>query len=600
MAIGARITSWTTGRRWPWVVAAAGLLLTLPSLWGGLVLDDHFNRMVITQPEVYADALPGPLDTYNFFGNDPERNRQIIDRGLVPWWTDANLSLGFWRPITSLTQWLDYKVWPNPVWAMHLHSVLWYAAVVFAATMMFRRFMGVTVAAGLAALMFAVDESHGVPVGFLANRNSVIACLFSVLALIAHDRWRRDKQGAMAFIGTLMFALALLSAEAGAAALAYLAAYALCFDHGVWHKRLTSLTPYLVVLIAWRIAWAAMGYGVSESILYTDPLSEPLTYLTWVWREAPLMIDGQFLLPGPELLVVAWAVWPGSWWLIAALAGVIAMAIWPMVRTDRTARFFAIGTLLSLIPACATLPQNRNLMFVGIGACALLGLWLTQYMPRLSWRCTAKLAGGCLVVLHLIIAPLLMLGMARYPMGPQPQPNPVEHPPGLDALAGRDLFIVNHPAPMVMYHTLGQRAAEGRPTPAHARVFSHAWAPVTVERLGPKELRVRCETGLPDVFSYVIADKLDHLPVGDSLALTGVTLTVADTDDTGLPTELRCAFDRPLEDESSVWLCWRNGGFEPFTPPAVGQSVELPAMGLPFGLSAEAIDAHLREVLANR
>jgi len=41
-------------------------------------------------------------------------------------------------------------------------------------------------------------------------------------------------------------------------------------------------------------------------------------------------------------------------------------------------------------------------------------------------------------------------------------------------------------------------------------------------------------------------------------------------------------FDRPLEDPTLRWLCWQDGVYVPFTPPAVGATVHLePAVG-PF------------------
>jgi hypothetical protein len=40
----------------------------------------------------------------------------------------------------------------------------------------------------------------------------------------------------------------------------------------------------------------------------------------------------------------------------------------------------------------------------------------------------------------------------------------------------------------------------------------------------------------------------------------------------GRPAEAAFRFDVPLEDPSLEWLCYRGGRFEPFTPPAVGES----------------------------
>ena len=57
-----------------------------------------------------------------------------------------------------------------------------------------------------------------------------------------------------------------------------------------------------------------------------------------------------------------------------------------------------------------------------------------------------------------------------------------------------------------------------------------------------------------------------------------VEITALTEDDR--PAEATFRFDRPLEDPSLCWLCYRENGFEPFTPPGVGASVELRTGGL--------------------
>jgi hypothetical protein len=43
----------------------------------------------------------------------------------------------------------------------------------------------------------------------------------------------------------------------------------------------------------------------------------------------------------------------------------------------------------------------------------------------------------------------------------------------------------------------------------------------------------------------------------------------------GRPGEATFRFDEPLESASFAWLCYRGGGFEPVTPPAVGREAEI-------------------------
>ena len=54
-----------------------------------------------------------------------------------------------------------------------------------------------------------------------------------------------------------------------------------------------------------------------------------------------------------------------------------------------------------------------------------------------------------------------------------------------------------------------------------------------------------------------------------------MTVTITSLTADGRPAEATFRFDVPLESPSLLWLCFRGDGFEPFTPPAVGQEVEI-------------------------
>jgi hypothetical protein len=131
----------------------------------------------------------------------------------------------FFRPIASLSRAFDWLVLGEHPWAMHLHSVLWYGLLVAVAAALYRRLLGSTWAAGLAALLYAVDDAHGVPVGWLANRNGLCAAVFGLLAVGAYAHGRERGSRPAAWLAHAALAASLLSAEAGLAAFLYMGAY---------------------------------------------------------------------------------------------------------------------------------------------------------------------------------------------------------------------------------------------------------------------------------------------------------------------------------------------------------------------------------------
>ena len=88
---------------------------------------------------------------------------------------------------------------------MHLHSVLLYGAVIWVMTRVYRKIIGSGWVAGLAALLFAIDYAHILPVGFIANRNTLIGALFGGIALLAHVLWRQEGWRIGAVIGPLCY-----------------------------------------------------------------------------------------------------------------------------------------------------------------------------------------------------------------------------------------------------------------------------------------------------------------------------------------------------------------------------------------------------------
>ena len=58
----------------------------------------------------------------------PAHNEELRSLGQLPWWADLNLRVAFFRPLSVATHQLDHRLWPGALWAMHLQSVVWYAA----------------------------------------------------------------------------------------------------------------------------------------------------------------------------------------------------------------------------------------------------------------------------------------------------------------------------------------------------------------------------------------------------------------------------------------------------------------------------------------
>ncbi len=232
------------------------------------------------------------------------------------------------------------------------------------------------------------------------------------------------------------------------------------------------------------------------------------------------------------------------------------------------------------------------LLFVGLGAFGLLGQVLAMALHPRFWRGGwnfRRLDRGTLVAammtLHLVVAPVVLFAQSHWPVGSQEMwATLLELPDVTPADRGRDVVIVNHPIPMMIFEALTSRATDGRPLPRSAPVLAPANAPLVVRRVDERTLTLRMAEGYFSdpysrlFYSHEYPPRLNH-PVD----LPAVRVTIVELTADGRPREVKCEFRAPLEDAAALrWLCWRDDGLHPFTPPAVGHEVELPAGRFPF------------------
>ena len=398
----------------PLVAAAVAVLLSLPSLRNGLILDDLYHKEVLRGSSAYRDLIGPPSEMFRFFRGDPVRTGRMMDIGVFPWWTDPTLKAEFLQAVTILTHRLDYALWPGSPALMHAQSLFWLGTAVAAAAVFYRRMMGATWIAAVAALLFAVDDARGTTVGFIANRNVLIAATFGFSALVFHDRWRRQASRASAILAMLLLGLALFSKEEGIGTCAYLAAYALFIDPRGRLSGCVAMLPYVGIVLLWRGLRESWGYGVHNMGLYVDPLTDPLPFLSAALERLPLMLLGQWSpVPAETAVVLRPDLSNALWWAAVVSIGLLILAVAPLLERDRLARFWTAGMIFAAIPVCATLAMDRLLTFVGFGAFGLLAQFLAFVFEQPAdahaqrwWRLpTAVLAWG-LVAVHAVWAPI--------------------------------------------------------------------------------------------------------------------------------------------------------------------------------------------------
>jgi hypothetical protein len=562
--------------------AVLSLLLLGPCVSTGLVADDLLHRLML-RPDPGIRALARqPWDLFRFASGDPAAARELIDAGVFPWWADPEVKLAFFRPLSSLTHFVDHALWPDRVALMHVHSLVWFGLLLGVVAAFYVRFSPRRAVALLSFAMFAVDDAHAPVAGWIANRNAIIALCFAMPAVLLHDRYRRDRFHAGAWVGPLSLAVGLCGGETALVACAYLAAYALFLDKGPALVRYGSLVPYVAVVVGWRIASTALGYGVAGSGLYVDPLLSPLAFLSAAAERLPVLALAQLAVPWADFWEVYPLTVPALRVVVFVLSLVVLAAFTALLRPHWKAhahvRFWVVGSLLSLLPLCATFPHDRVLLGAGVGAMALVAEILVGALGAARRRDTIALS--VFGFLHLVVAPLVLpLRASRVGDLTRILERADRSIPSGDDVRRKGVVLLNPPLdPLAAYLPI-YRDAASRPRPKYLLWLATGATDLTVRTLDTSTVRVSARDGFLSTSSQWMLRAPDRSTNEPEVAeLDGARIQVASRTEDGRPLEIEVRFREPVHSEALLWFRWHDHGYVPLALPAPGRSVVVPAV----------------------
>jgi len=566
-------------RSTPLLLALLAFILTLPALGGGLLGDDYFQRVVLADIGEWGAATDPVRDLFAFV---PDRLAgQMLDMGYLPWWSDPGIRVALARPLTALTHVLDYALWPDTFALQHLQSLLWFALGVGLVAILYRRLHASGVTAGLAGLLFALEDAHAMNAAWLANRNALLCLVAGTAALLLHIAWRRSRRALHLILALATFALGLGFGEATLGAIAYIAAWQVACDQGRLVKRLLPLLPYVVIVAAWRVLYDMNGYGVEGSWLYTDPGRQPFEFLAALVERWPLLFAAQwFQLPVDMWLTFRRAAQIEFSAVAAVLVAGLLALLWPLLRREAMARFYAIGMAASLVAPCAAFPMDRLLVFAGLGAFGLLAMlaeatraWPWDRDGARGWRRRAAQAllvlhgpvAGLALVLRIVTLPVLFSDVfsaadRQAPRGPE--------------VAGQTFVFVNgNDFPVVYCHVM--RVATGD-APAPRRVAQLAMVTTTnrIWREDPRTLVITADGGfLSHALDRLLASPRPQFARGERIERPDYIAEIRSVTSDRRPLEVAFRFRQPPEDPGLRWLYWKNHRLQEFPLPRVGERV---------------------------
>jgi len=560
----------------------AGALLFLPSLGDGPYLDDHYQLALL---EGVAD-LPaaGAFSLYTF--SDGRRERLGGAQGdVTPWWTDPGFRLHFFRPLTCLTLHLDHALYGRAAAGFHATNLLLWALLILVASLLYRE-LARSSGRGpgwvlLAGVFFALDEAHVLNVSWVANRHALLGALFSVLALLAHHRFR-TRGGGLSLAAALGFtALGLCSSELAVGAALWVLAYEVTLGTGSLAARARAAAPVILLALGATAGMMLAGYGASHSAWYIHPLQEPVRFAIASVRErAPMLLMGALTTVPADLSLLPaarQALWPVlmAWGLTLAFGALL----WPTLRREPTARFAFLAGGLALLPQLSTWPMNRLLLLPTLGFAWTLAVAVLRAPWRRSgaavrFRVLRLLGAGLLILIHGGVAPVQSLIFGRqYAAGAAWMASTSRSSELPGPGTGTRVLVLNGPP-----HALYLRAilwAEGRPRPEALWILSIAPGKQRFTRIGERRFALQADSPglLQSVWERLV--RPEDLPAEGERFRQGALEVVIGPRVDGEVRSIQGQLDLALDDPR-VWLLGFDGArWRRLPAPAVGESLEL-------------------------
>ena len=301
------------------------------------------------------------------------------------WAAYAETTLEDYRPLATLTYWLDHRIGGSEPSAFHRTNLILFALSAVLVFAVARRVLGSVGMAAAAALLFAVHPIHMEAVNWLANRALLVGTLLALCSVHQFIRWVQTDSGRSYVASFMALVLSFFALELNVVVPAVLTAAALCLaPRG--HRRRASVGTFAF--------WAAgvAFFMTRQALMGTTDARKEVSVLTFtpLMRVATalksLAIYGRMLcmpthLSADTAFQIPLSVSPENVGVAVGALGVALLLIWAWraFRSDR--RGEALGALWLMLMAApvsniiflATRPIAEQRMYApSVGLCILL------------------------------------------------------------------------------------------------------------------------------------------------------------------------------------------------------------------------------------
>jgi tetratricopeptide (TPR) repeat protein len=362
-------------RLWPYAIIGLTVTLSyLPTFTGGFLLDDH--RLIRNNPHITESR---PLTSY-FAQEDGIVERENTD----------NEHTGYYRPLTTLTYKLDYKIWGMRPQGLRTTNVLLHILTCLVLCKLILFLVNDRQAAFWATLLYAIHPVNTESVSWVCARNNILVTLLFLVAFYVYVKGQERAWPLYGVISAMFFAMALLSKELGLLVFPCIFLYQRLLvknSRPIRHEVVTYV-PFLLI---------GTGYFLLRKMVIGSWLTPPGEMPLWerLFFVSYLMAWDFRLIFVPHRLHNFIVNYPSSylnWHVLASFLVIclLGIVIWK-ARKDRFLIFCVLSFCVTLLPTLNIIPIPSvslismrwlylPMVFVFLAAARLVGKFLkTNY-----------------------------------------------------------------------------------------------------------------------------------------------------------------------------------------------------------------------------
>lgn len=570
------------------VLIALAILIHAPSLRWGFLYDDFIHQYLLRYAMDWPGASPTRLYEFSFW---TRASATLPTGSLAPWWTSPDFRAAFLRPITSLTIWLDYRLYHDWTPGYHVTNLALFALL---ALLAYRLYVDLDVpprAALWALAFFALEDNHSLPVGWIANRNDLLAILFVVATMLAVHRHRRRGGLHWLAVAVACFLCASASKESALIGLPLVGLYLFVLDSPPPSEsflqrctrvlRSTALWVFILVTAAWLGVYLATGHGTT-SVNYVTPWHQSAAYLGRVATLFPLASASLFFGLPADLVFTRPQLFVPMLSLSVVLFASLAWIMWRRLRAVPLAWFAAGWIAAALLPVAGVPLSDRLLMSASAGSSLLLGLFMDRQGSfreiianlRSRWPALVFIATG----LVLSVPMVFVRGHMFYAMAAADRAAITAADVEGGGKTPPTVFVLNSPSILLSLTQLPTWAVVHNDSDIIFHILSMARRGLICYREADDTLVLTFETPLLLTYRYerYFLTSDDPPPPGTAFTIRPFTATVLATEGRGIKSA-RFKFRQSLDDAAYQFLAWQGGRFQRITPPPIGGTLYLPA-----------------------